>query len=331
MLNVCAKSTSALPTNAELTNNQLHGLQIQLDATNKDFEFVKREVDLLNKQTNSQNSITDSSFNRISNQIDAASFNQNLAMGLFVLLAIILGIHVTNVEKSVKRIKNYNEVLLKQTQKIKDETQSINDNINHNFTVIYKKIKEEETIDLLNRLVKIPEDIQNLHPLLTTRELHSDEHLGLIKKAFENVKKLQITKANILRVNVNSLVLQHFSNRFFIDDFCTESIHYFPVISQNFFNNEVFKLCDDFFTAVDSKEFSAYESYFRSIVQGILNRQISDSSSLHPDLNYLFSKFLSNNRLVDEMFNIEIPEQKFKIFCDEFKKINNIDFTTHTP
>ncbi len=329
--NVCAQTANNQAISIEHYNKQIYDIQNELNTTNKDFELVKKELDLLSKQVSSQNSNTDSSFNKISNQIDVAAYSQNLIMGLFTILAIALGVYVTYVEHSVKRLKTDNENLLEETRKIRDETQNINNNINNNFNVIYKKIKEEETIDLLNRIVKTPEDIVNLHPLLATRELHSDKHLDLIKKTFENEKKLQNTNTRNLRFHISSLVLQHFSNRFFIDDFCTSSINDFPSISGNFYDNEIHKLCDDFFNAVAFKEFSEYANYFKSIVNGILNRQISDSSSLHPDLNYLFSKFLSNKRLVDEMFKIEIHEQRFEIFCDEFKKINNIDFTTHTP
>lgn len=295
--------------------------------TNQEIARMKKEFEILDKQVNSQNNISENAFNRISNQIDSASLHVDIMMGLFTVLAVILGIYVTGVERSVKKIKEDTQSLLTESTKIRDETQKINKDIYNDFRKIYEKIKEEETIDLLNRLVAVPEDILNLFPILASRNLSSDTHFSLLQEAY-------LKYSNNPPHNYNDeyplLILQHFHNRLFSNEFCTKIFReHFVRRSENFFPIELTRLIDSFATGVENKNFEEIKSDIKIMVEGILSRQIADTSTLHPDLNYLFSKLTERGIQVTDLCSIRTNVQidqytdKFERFCDEFKKLNN--------
>src|SRR5690606_3282036 len=90
-------------------------------------------------------------------------------------------------ERKIIKLRNENEELLKQTKETKNEVVEINELIQKDIYGLFLKIKREETIHILNRLVKIPEDISNLSQELLSRELRQEDY-SLLKKAYLKVK-----------------------------------------------------------------------------------------------------------------------------------------------
>ena len=146
-------------------------------------EELSKDFNELQKKYEYQIKVNDQTLNNISNQIGATSFNLSIFAFLFGILAIGLGVYVTWVERKIIRLKEENESLLKETKKTKEEVVAINELIQKDIYGLFLKIKREETIHILNRLVKIPEDIANFTEQLISRELEEEDYT-LIKKAY---------------------------------------------------------------------------------------------------------------------------------------------------
>lgn len=127
-----------------------------------------------------QNSVLQTSFSGVSNQISSAGNFLFIVSIIIAILVVGLGIYITFIEKKVSRI-------LKANKKIKKEIEDLNEMIQNDITSLYLKLETEETKSLIKRLVNVPEDIGNIASLLLARHISNDEY-GNVKKAYLKYK-----------------------------------------------------------------------------------------------------------------------------------------------
>lgn len=228
-------------------------------------EELSEDIKDLQKKYEYQIKVNDQTLNSISNQIGATSYNLSIFAFLFGLLAILLGIYVTWVERKIIKIKEENIELLKETVNTKDEVVAINELIQKDIYGLFLKIKREETIHILNRLAKVPDDISNLSEQLFSRELKEEDY-SLLKKAF-----LKLDSSNTNYQNTYKLLFfQHFLDQSVMDEqIGPELISYYSNSVKCANDIDIIKSTEDFMKAILDLGYQSkgkeINSYFKAI------------------------------------------------------------------
>ena len=170
-------------------------LELEFNKNNLENTSTKNQINELNQKINElnqdyekQEKVNEKTFESISNQISAASLNLTIFGILFSVAAIGLGLYVTFIERKIVLIREENKSLLSETKLVKDEVVKINTQIQKDIYGLFLKIKREETVHILERLIKIPEDISNLSQQLLSRELEKEDYL-ILKEAYLKLKE----------------------------------------------------------------------------------------------------------------------------------------------
>jgi len=277
----------AISQNA-IDSTLIHKNQIEIEELNENFNELQYKYDY-------QIKINEQTLNSISNQIGATSFNLSIFAFLFGILAIGLGVYVTWVERKIIRIKEENESLLKETKKTKDEVVAINELIQKDIFGLFLKIKREETIHILNRLVKIPEDIANFTEQLISRELKEEDYT-LVKKAYLKLKPKQkeddYSFGLSYKESYSLLFFQHFLDQAVKDEeIGPELITYYSHGIGCAFENDIIKSTEDFMKSIMDLGFQKRDKEINSFMKGL-------SSSQHKDFTRIYEIIFNslNNR-----------------------------------
>lgn len=102
---------------------------------------------------------------------------------------------------------------IKQMKEIVDKTKKA---IDGHTSDLYKKLKREETVSLLQRLMIVPEDISNVCHLLLSRDLRSDDFVYL-KGLYLKTKNSPLPNSRGLS-DYMTLLIQHFPYESLIDE-----------------------------------------------------------------------------------------------------------------
>ncbi len=131
-------------------------------------------------------------------------------------------------------------------KKMKDTVESTKKYIDEHNKELYKKIKRDETIGLLDRLKEVPEDISNICPLLLSRELLEQDY-QYIKESYLKIKDVRYN--GVAKNEYVILFIQHFPYQSLKDaDLKTEIIAYIDVFLLNhMFDRDIKNLFDQIF------------------------------------------------------------------------------------
>lgn len=213
------------------------------------FNFIEKKID-------NEEKLNEKTFDCISKQLDAASYNLTLFGILFGIAAICIGIYVTYVERKIVRISEENKDLLQKNVKIKAEVEDLNRLIQNDIYGLHLKIKREETIHILDRLNIVPKDIANVCTVLLSRELLPDDY-AKIRSAYLKVKESCLADEgeengyNQYTENYKLVMFQHFLNNVMKDDEIRKDFTdfiYFGI--QGAFENDIIKSSTDFTVAI---------------------------------------------------------------------------------
>lgn len=264
-------------------------------------ENLNNKISELESKIEDQKNINNQTLTCISTQIDAATYNITiLSIGIAVAL-LLLGVYVTFIERKIVKINNHNENLFEKTEKIKAEVEKINDDIKNDIYNLFLKIKREETVHILNRLLKIPKDISNFSNSLLSRELIQSDFF-VLKEAFLKVKDIP-KKKGILGLDYKEEYLLIFFQHFL--DLCMKDEQIHPNIKLFYetgikcsFENDIIKSTNDFIKAI--------------IDLGIYN--------MDEDINLFFEALaISDYKNMDKLYftifkNIYKREDQFKFY-----------------
>lgn len=248
-------------------------LELEFNKNNLENTSTKNQINELNKKINElnqdyekQEKVNEKTFESISNQISAASLNLTIFGILFSVAAIGLGLYVTFIERKIVLIREENKSLLSETKLVKDEVVKINTQIQKDIYGLFLKIKREETVHILERLIKIPEDISNLSQQLLSRELEKEDYL-ILREAYLKLKEKVSKKDDgdeeddIDEFNFDSkidylnsyklLFFQHFLDLALKDPIINEDlIDYYNDSVNCAFENDILKSTTDFMDAI---------------------------------------------------------------------------------
>lgn len=276
--------------------------------------------DLETKYTHLEN-ITEQTAGSISNQLSAASFNLSVFGFLFGLGAIILGVYITFVERKVMRLSERSRVLFDQSKAVKKEVEVINTHIQSDMSGLYDKIKREETVYILKRLLDVPNDITNLTTQLLSRDLEQDDFYTL-KTAYLKLKDKPKLEAVVFQMgNVDSYKLvfyQHFLNLAVNDeDIGPDMIEFYPHGIECSFDNDIIKSTSDFMNGI-------YKSGFKLKSEAINSYFIGLSSSYYKDnveIYKIFFNTLSSRINRFEFYELLSKENNCKAGRTNFGKL----------
>jgi len=267
---------------SQKANDSLINIQQQ-----KEIEKLTENFGELQKKYDYQIRINEQTINSISNQIGATSYNLSIFAFLFGVLAIGLGVYVTWVERKIIRIREENESLLKETKKTKDEVVAINELIQKDIYGLFLKIKREETVHILNRLVKIPEDITNLTEQLLSRELE-EEDFSLLRKAYLKLKSDSKEEEEDLGYDsdyINSyklLFFQHFLDQSVKDEqIGPDLIKYYENGVDCAFEIDIIKSTEDFMKAIVDLGFQSKSLEINSFIEALSQSSFKNFDTLY--------------------------------------------------
>lgn len=181
---------------------------------------------------------------QLSNQISFFSY-------VFTILGIFLAVYVSIQYEKIKKMKE----IVEDTRRYIDE---------HNRQ-LFVQIKRDETVELLNRLIDVPEDISNISPLLFSRDLLEEDYIYL-KAAYYNIGNHDLRTDKGLYI---TLFMQHFPYQCLKDiDLKTEMISNINVCElDNMFNRDIENLFDEVFKYL--KEFGINDNQNRTIIKNL--------------------------------------------------------------
>lgn len=272
---------------------------IDRDSSNfcfNDSEFTKiKNESMQNQQSLSniearldvQEKLYEKTINCISTQLDVASYGITIFGFLFAIVAIVLGVYITRIERRVIHIKEESSELLRKTIKNKEEVVEINNLIQKDIYGLYLKMKREETLYLLKRLLLVPKDITNIIEQLLSRELEKGD-FNILKEAYLNLMKMpkeQRGRYGIGTSYENSyklLFFQHFLDLSMEDQVIgNDLIDFYPDAIQCAFENDIVKSTQDFMRVLMNSGYKTKEKEINSYIRGLSKSNYKNTDSIY--------------------------------------------------
>jgi hypothetical protein len=308
------------------TNKNNFSTRIEkIENSRNDFENNINKILLENQQK-----INDQTISSISVQLDSASYSLTIFGILFSIAAIILGLYVTYIERKIVKISEENKELLTKNQNIKKEVENLNELIQKDINGLFLKIKREETLHILDRLINVPKDITNVSDSLLSRELLPDDFIKL-KKAFLALPiNDKDESADSFKHSYKSLFFQQFFDLTLLDiDLRIRMEKFIPYgISQSFENDIIFS-SKSLISVLNKKGINEFSKEINEFFKGLSKYQFNKFSPVYN----LFCENLRDKGLIFELFNEikSIPENriaKIEFGNSILKKFNQSEFTT---
>lgn len=169
------------------TQNQIKENTQQIENINGRLSDLKDNYHLLYDGAKNQNE-------QLSNQISFAGYLLGAFSFIFTILGFFLAWYINRQSEKVK--------------KMKDMVEATKEAIDGHSADLYKKLKREETLSLLERLREVPEDVTNICELLLSREL-LDTDLACLKESYLKIKSGTHSDTDV-KNSYMVLFMQHF-------------------------------------------------------------------------------------------------------------------------
>lgn len=269
-----------------------------IEKNEKGVETANSTLSDLHEKFERQANLNEQTLNSISSQLSAASYNITIFGILFTIAAILLGIYVTYIERKIVKLREENKSLLDQTIKNKEEVVTINNLIQSDILGLYEKIKREETVHLLNRLLTVPEDISNLLELLLSRELERDD-FQILKKAYMKIKnsppepKVFFSENLSYEDSYKLLFFQHFLDLAIKDkDIAEDLIDFYSTAINCAFENDIIKSTSDFINTIIKLGYQSKAEDISSFMKALSLSKHQNNKTVY---NIIFNSIKSRN------------------------------------
>lgn len=310
-------------------SNQVTTLKSSLDKVEYMLQDIKNknienEIAILKDKLDFQQKMNEQSNSSISNQLDSASYNLTLFGLLFGIGAIGLGLYVTYIERKIVKIGEENKELLTKNLKIKEDVEALNKLIQSDIYNLFLKIKREESVHIIERLVKVPKDISNVCETLISRDLHQEDFPKL-KQAFLNLpNKDEGNYAYYYKI----VFFQHFFGSSLRDENLREDISKFiPDGIFASFENDIAKSTVDFVSVILDKGIQEFKSEINLYFYGLTKSQFKN----YIDVYQLFFDNLRSRKNQFEIFNIVESTEDKRLAKIEFGKILENKYSKDNP
>lgn len=220
----------SLSASINWSNIKIENLNVKMENIEGSIEGLTKQVENLSYLVEAQKEVISQEQSAIENSMGAVNTLLAVFSLIITLGGIFLGWFINRKEKNVQALlmqveskKKEVEKLEEKTAKTKGEIEELNDSINNDIEGLYAKLRREETITHLKRLVYEPNDIGNILPLLFSREL-MDSDFKYLLTAYRNLEN-----KNDNGIKVEGLFVQRLSSKgqyllLFFQHFCGQSI-----------------------------------------------------------------------------------------------------------
>lgn len=225
---------------------------------------------------------------QLGNQISFASYLLGGVSFIFTVLGIFLAWYINRQYEKIKEMKD----TVESTKKYIDE---------HNKE-LYRRVKRDETIELLNRLKEVPEDITNICPLLLSRNLLEEDYQSL-RESYLKIKNDLLNRQAVDDYIV--LLTQHFVYQSLKDaELRTEIITLInPVLIYNMFDRDIRNFFNEVFKFI--KEFGINDEQNKTMIKNLFYHYSRSKFQTNIELqNYIKEIILKYNINTIDISNI---------------------------
>lgn len=167
--------TCAKPSQMDSIAVKMSTIEQRMAAFEQEMYCVEKEVTLCEKEVSAVNEHVDCVNEAVANQIAASSHTIQVWGIIIAILAFGFGFYINRMWKQIEEAMAGAKML-----------QQLHSDIQNNMQTIYNKLRREETISLLRRLVDVPEDISNISKILLARNLEKED-FSMLSEAYHNL------------------------------------------------------------------------------------------------------------------------------------------------
>ncbi len=176
-------------------SKKVDSLDMVLYRSGVEIECLDKKVASIDDSYSKYSDMVSTSSAVISNELSAGTWAFAIVSIILAICGILLGSYINRKEKQVKKLADKVSEKEKEVFELseivnaqRDEVVELNNKIQSDMSGLYKKLKQEETDYILNRLIAVPRDIGNLDDLLLSRELQEADYIKLLV-AYNNLVK----------------------------------------------------------------------------------------------------------------------------------------------
>lgn len=254
---------------------------------NEKIQRVEEKVELYNSTTEKLYSGITYQNEQLSNQISNTNNLIGLMSFILAIATVFLGIWI---QKKYNQIKKVNREIAETKKFIQGHT-----------TQLYLKLKEEESNELVGRLINNPKDISHYFSILATRSLNQNL-FNKVKSAYINVKTEPLATSNDMNTYI-AIMYYHFPQQALEDDILVADFEKFLNINGLgfYYPKEVVKILDSIF--LHSNKTSNYKVLLNAIKSLNQISTLKDQASIKNRIEEIFKKIPAkqvNDYLVSE-------------------------------
>lgn len=261
---------------------------------------LEKKLQYQTDQINSQAGMLDTAFDGVSAEISASSNYIGLFGIVITLISIGIGWYVTRIEKSIESMNKDSEQLTERNISIKQSVEALSEKITNDSKGLYNIIRNEESNHLLDRLIFVPEDIDNLFFSIAARDLEPD-HYSKLKEAY-----IQVIDDPNFNVNYSTLMLQHFSSFWPFDtDVKDNVIANFDKTFSHSYKNDILKSSKDFFAQMSKVDLDNYKEEINAFINAFCKTTFCNDDSVYSVIDQALESKNSKFKLYNLIDKIE--------------------------
>lgn len=311
-------STFCQSTQRDSIKARFEMIEKELASQTKKIEENERKLSYQEGQINSQTGMLDTAFDGVSAEVGASANSLTIAIALFSLFAIVLAIFVADIERNIRRIMSDSEDLALRNLKTRKQIEDLSKLITQDPKGLYGLLKKEESDHLVNRLIEVPEDIENLSPLLLSRDL-DNSYFQKIKEAFLRADAAHKDK-------YYSLFFQHFADLAIVDaDVSPGLLQDLPNLIEYSFKNDIIKSSKDYFAALQRKSISNSVTEINAFARALSGSRYQTLGDIYV---YIYRQFSRANKFL--IYQLVEKSDDTEVFRENYGRLL-LDFVDATP
>ncbi len=280
--NKMAHTSSNIADNKPINAASFYSVEDNTSSTFNE-ENYKKEIAQLKQEMQEkmtyQIQCNEKAISSVNTIISGASVAIQILTVVIAILGVALATYITFVEKKVQTLTNYSKSSVEENRTIEQTVKKLHFEIINNIEKLYNDLKKQETKSLVNRLVQVPEDIDNLFSILAAREM-SPELFTDLKTAYISIKKDRQNGFNYL-----ILFFQHFPQIAMFDEDLAEEIESaYHNLMNSAFRNDILKTSRDFIYTCAQKGLLNYKERLNTYYKALSNSKHKDYSDMHIEI-----------------------------------------------
>lgn len=158
-------------------------LEMHSDSLQYKVDSLQAKIDALQVKSDLMYNVVESANSGVANQISTMTLWLEFIAILIAIGGGLLGFYISNKRREVVKMARTVDEKAEKVDSIAKTTKDLDNKIHNDLTGLYKKLHQEETKTLLERLVLEPLDISNIIKLLLARDI-DDNNFDLLRVAF---------------------------------------------------------------------------------------------------------------------------------------------------